>query len=199
MHIQRLHFFCSEMKYHLLTFCIAISVGCAPNEVPTVELPVRISVDGGGAFSTKTAVSEHALRQELESRYNRYGQFPVIIQAADQTPHIYVSTALDLCSSVGLWHVSLSDESGDVIYPDEDYDWEIDVGVESAREPPTDLVEVLVSPEGADLDGVTNAPADTQFLIICSRNSIHRDLMSVLRECNARGTNSVYQIVTRPE
>jgi hypothetical protein len=187
------------MKIRLLAFCIALSVGCAPKVVPTAEMPVRISVDGGGAFSTKTAVSEQELRQELESRYNRYGQFPVIIRAADETPHIYVSTALDLCSSVGLWHVSLSDESGEVIYPDESHDWEIDVGGESAREPPSDLVQVLVSPEGGNLDAVTNAPAETQFLIMCSRKSIHRDLMSVLRECNARGANSVYQIVTRPK
>ncbi len=45
------------------------------------------------------------LRQIVQSRYNHYGSFPVLIRADRRTEHNDVKAVMDICTRIGIWKV----------------------------------------------------------------------------------------------
>jgi biopolymer transport protein ExbD len=44
----------------------------------------------------------------LHRRYNKVGEFPVLIRADKKTKHQDVRAVMDLCTSVGLWKINFA-------------------------------------------------------------------------------------------
>ncbi len=66
-----------------------------------------IEVDQRGWISLNNAqVSREKLREIVQRRYNRYGQFPVMIRGDYRTAHRDIRAVMDLCSEIGIWRVS---------------------------------------------------------------------------------------------
>ena len=176
--------------HYLLGLCLALCVGCAKDAATDVS----INIDRAGQFSTRQPVSEQELKLELKSRYDRTGNFRVLIQASNETPYRYVDAAIAVCSDIGLWYVTLADSSGEFLYPDADYDWEKDVETGPLRHAPTNLLQVAVSADGFDLSKIANAPAGAELVVMCRQNTIYGALLSVLRACSSQESKEVYQI-----
>lgn len=66
-----------------------------------------IEVDRRGWISINNAqLTLPKLRELLQRRYNRYGEFPVMIRGDYRTQHRDIRAVMDLCTEVGMWRVS---------------------------------------------------------------------------------------------
>lgn len=66
-----------------------------------------VEVDKRGWISIYGAqLSKSKLRQIIRRRYNRYGQYPVLIRGDYRTRHNDIRAVMDICSEEGIWRVS---------------------------------------------------------------------------------------------
>ncbi|MCE9614591.1 MAG: biopolymer transporter ExbD [Lentisphaerae bacterium] len=67
----------------------------------------EIEVDKRGWISTRNVqLTKGRLEEILQSRYNKYGSFPVLIRGDFRTEHRDIRAVMDICTKVGLWKVS---------------------------------------------------------------------------------------------
>ncbi|MGI6496424.1 MAG: ExbD/TolR family protein [Kiritimatiellia bacterium] len=65
-----------------------------------------IELDRKGRLSINNAkMSYKQLDDILQYRYNRHGQFPVLIRADRRTEHSHVSYLMNRCAARGLWKI----------------------------------------------------------------------------------------------
>jgi len=82
----------------------------APNG-PVIEKPssqtLVIEVDKRGWISIHNArLSKSQLTKIIRSRYDRFGNFPVMIRGDRRTRHEDIRAVMDICASIGIWRVS---------------------------------------------------------------------------------------------
>lgn len=66
-----------------------------------------VEVDRRGWITIHGAVlSKSKLRQIVRRRYNRYGEFPVLIRGDWRTKHRDIRAVMDICSEENIWRVS---------------------------------------------------------------------------------------------
>jgi biopolymer transport protein ExbD len=66
-----------------------------------------VEVDRRGWITIGRAVlSESHLRKMIRGRFNKYGEFPVLIRGDWRTQHRHVRRIMDICSEEGIWRVS---------------------------------------------------------------------------------------------
>jgi biopolymer transport protein ExbD len=80
---------------------------------PTIKdshpLTMTIEVDRRGWISINNCqLTPQRLQQMIQSRFNRYGTFPILIRADKQTRHADVRKVMDICTSVGLWRIDFA-------------------------------------------------------------------------------------------
>ncbi|MFO7871632.1 MAG: biopolymer transporter ExbD [Kiritimatiellia bacterium] len=59
----------------------------------------------GWLYLHGTPVKVPLLQRMIQNRYNKYGEFPVLIRADLSTRHKHVRRVMDMCSAIGLWQV----------------------------------------------------------------------------------------------
>ncbi len=70
---------------------------------PMSSLSLVIEVDKKGRISIgNLTYSQEALKSLLQRRYNRYGNFPVLIRADAKALHRHVRAAMDIVTSCGI-------------------------------------------------------------------------------------------------
>ena len=68
---------------------------------------LTIEVDQRGRFSIyNSPLTEAQLRGILVNRYNRHGEFPVLIRGDMRTQHEKIRKVMDICAGSGLWKVA---------------------------------------------------------------------------------------------
>jgi biopolymer transport protein ExbD len=68
-----------------------------------------IEVDSKGRLSMHgLRIDRNLLTGMLHRRYNKVGEFPVLIRADKKTKHQDVRAVMDLCTSVGLWKINFA-------------------------------------------------------------------------------------------
>ncbi len=73
------------------------------DQAPTTLI---IELDKKGRLSINNAkMSYDQLRAILRNRYNRHGQYPVLVRADYRVEHAHVSRVMNLCASEGLWKI----------------------------------------------------------------------------------------------
>ena len=73
------------------------------------QLMIIVEVDKSGYFSISgTPLHETAIRNMILNRYNRYGEFPVMIRADKRTQHKHVRKIMDMCSEIGIWRIDFA-------------------------------------------------------------------------------------------
>jgi biopolymer transport protein ExbD len=66
-----------------------------------------VEVNSRGWISIHGAqFSRDKLRQIIKRRYDRYGQFPVMIRGDLRTKHSDIQSVMQICANAGLWKVS---------------------------------------------------------------------------------------------
>ena len=66
-----------------------------------------VEVDRRGWISIHGAqLSKEKLHQIVRRRFDRYGQFPVMIRGDLDTRHRDIKSVMDICAAAGLWRVS---------------------------------------------------------------------------------------------
>jgi biopolymer transport protein ExbD len=68
-----------------------------------VEVDKNGSIYGSGARMTKAQ-----FRQILQNRYNRIGEFPILIRGDKRTLHRQMRDVMDICTDVGIWRISFA-------------------------------------------------------------------------------------------
>ncbi len=80
-----------------------------PTWKPENPYTMTIEVDRRGWISINNAqLTPQLLQQIMRTRYNRLGEFPVMIRADRDTPHTEVRKVMDICTSVGLWRIDFA-------------------------------------------------------------------------------------------
>jgi len=51
-------------------------------------------------------LTKDKLRQIIKRRYDKYGEFPVMIRGDFRTKHSDIRSVMDICAAAGLWKVS---------------------------------------------------------------------------------------------
>ena len=69
----------------------------------TVEIDRRGWISMHGAQLTK-----QKFQKIMRARYNRYGQFPVLIRGDRRTTHRDIKAVMDICTSVGIWRINFA-------------------------------------------------------------------------------------------
>ena len=65
-----------------------------------------IELDRRGRLSINNAKMDYyMLRTILRNRYQRHGQYPVLVRADYRVTHDHVSRVMNLCASEGLWKI----------------------------------------------------------------------------------------------
>jgi biopolymer transport protein ExbD len=81
----------------------------SPTLKDAIDLMLIIEVDKSGYFSISgTPIPEGTIRQIIRNRYNRYGEFPVMIRADKRTQHKHVRKIMDMCSQIGIWRIDFA-------------------------------------------------------------------------------------------
>ena len=104
----------------IIFFIVAITVQKQFN--PEIELPnaprgreitgetphtLVVEVNRKGWISIHGAqLSKNKLRDIVKRRFDRYGQFPIMIRGDLETKHSDIKSVMDICASIGLWRVS---------------------------------------------------------------------------------------------
>jgi len=72
-------------------------------------LTMEVEINRFGWISIHGAQLTHKMfRDIMRNRYNRYGQFPVLIRADKKTKHKDVKAVMDICTSVGIWRINFA-------------------------------------------------------------------------------------------
>jgi len=70
---------------------------------------LTVEVDWRGWISMRGAqLSKPKFQKIVQARYNRYGEFPVLIRGDYQTRHEDIRSVMDMCTRVGIWRVSFA-------------------------------------------------------------------------------------------
>jgi biopolymer transport protein ExbD len=66
-----------------------------------------IEVDKRGWVSIHNApLRRSQLERIVKGRYNRYGEFPVLIRGDKETRHQDIRKVMDICTGIGIWRIS---------------------------------------------------------------------------------------------
>ncbi len=76
-------------------------------EIKGQSATMIIEVDKRGWISINNAqCTPAALRSIVKRRYDRMGEFPIMIRGDYRTQHKDVRTVMDICSEIGIWKIS---------------------------------------------------------------------------------------------
>lgn len=80
---------------------------------PVIEemhpLTVVIEVDRKGRITMRSApFSRKSLFSYLQSKYKRYGEYPILIRGDYRAQHTHIRSVMDLCTSAGLWRINFA-------------------------------------------------------------------------------------------
>jgi len=68
-----------------------------------------IEVDRRGWLSINNVqLNRSQLEGIISRRYNRFGNFPVVIRADRRAEHRHVRAVMDLCTNVGIWQIDFA-------------------------------------------------------------------------------------------
>jgi len=68
-----------------------------------------VEVDRHGWISIHNAkMSGNQLLGVIQGRFNRYGEFPVLIRGDGRTKHNDIRKVMDICTRVGLWRINFA-------------------------------------------------------------------------------------------
>jgi len=68
-----------------------------------------IEVDKRGHISMHGyRITSQMLKGILQRRFNKMGEFPVMIRADSKAPHQYVRAVMDMCTETGLWRLNFA-------------------------------------------------------------------------------------------
>jgi len=66
-----------------------------------------IEVNRRGWISIHNAqLTRRKLQQIMQSRFNRYGSFPVLIRGDRRTRHEDIRAVMDICTGIGIWRIN---------------------------------------------------------------------------------------------
>ena len=72
-------------------------------------LTIEVEINRFGWISIHGAqLSRQMLRDIMVNRYNRYGEFPVLIRADKRTKHDDVKAIMDICTGAGMWRINFA-------------------------------------------------------------------------------------------
>jgi len=72
-------------------------------------LTMEIEINRFGWLSIRGAqLDRQMFRNMMQNRYNRYGEFPVLIRADRRTKHTDVKAVMDICTGVGIWRINFA-------------------------------------------------------------------------------------------
>jgi biopolymer transport protein ExbD len=72
-------------------------------------LTVVIEVDKKGRITMRSApFSRKSLFGYLQSKYKRYGEYPILIRGDHRATHSHIRGVMDLCTSAGLWRINFA-------------------------------------------------------------------------------------------
>jgi hypothetical protein len=103
------------MKILISILFLLITLGCSKQEDPEVLVVLDAS---GQILLENSPITIESLRNTIADKWHGSGNFPVYIYAENETPFSNVSEVMMLCADIGLWMVTLVNESG-VRYPPE--------------------------------------------------------------------------------
>jgi len=71
------------------------------------EQALIVEVDRNGMVSSHNArMDRETFRTILKARYNRVGEFPVLIRGDRRTKHRDIRAVMDICADIGLWRLT---------------------------------------------------------------------------------------------
>ena len=76
------------------------------DELPPSQLTIDVAKSGRISMSNIT-MSDAMIVDAVKKRVRAYGtDFPCMIRADKETPHMYVAKVMNLCAAAGMWKVS---------------------------------------------------------------------------------------------
>ena len=76
------------------------------DELPPSQLTIDVAKSGRVSMSNIT-MSDAMVVDAVKKRVRAYGtDFPCMIRADKETPHMYVAKVMNLCAAAGMWKVS---------------------------------------------------------------------------------------------
>jgi hypothetical protein len=180
-----------QMKMKM-TLTILLSLICVACSRQSRETDSTVLVVGTQRFTcTGDEQGVKSLHSDLQKYYQRYGEYSVAIQPSPSTTHLSVRTMIDICSAIGFWPITLTDDAGAPLRftrlwafdPSEDRMWI-----------PTNSVRVDVTSGGFPSSEIADITSNSPVLITCTPDSVHRDLVAVMKSCEAVGNTNVYII-----
>jgi len=70
---------------------------------------IVLEIDRRGWISIRGAqLSKTKLQSIMQNRYNRFGEFPVLIRADKRTRHTDVKSVMDICTGCGIWRINFA-------------------------------------------------------------------------------------------
>ena len=76
------------------------------DELPPSQLTIDVAKSGRISMSNIT-MSDAMVMDAVKKRVRAYGtDFPCMIRADKETPHMYVAKVMNLCAAAGMWKVS---------------------------------------------------------------------------------------------
>ena len=77
-----------------------------PEELPPTQMTIDVARNGRVSMSNIT-MSDAMIVDAVKKRVRAYGtDFPCMIRADKETPHMYVAKVMNLCAAAGMWKVS---------------------------------------------------------------------------------------------
>jgi biopolymer transport protein ExbD len=68
---------------------------------------ITIEVNNRGWISMRGAqLTKERLRDMMQNRYRKYGEFPVLIRGDRRTKHADIKSVMDICTASGLWRIN---------------------------------------------------------------------------------------------
>ena len=62
----------------------------------------------GMIYSSGARMTKAQFRQILQNRYNRMGEFPILVRGDKQALHRQIKDVMDICTDVGIWRISFA-------------------------------------------------------------------------------------------
>lgn len=70
---------------------------------------IVVEVDKKGAITIKSfSLSHQQFKQLIQSRYNRIGEFPLLIRGDQRTQHQQIRRVMDMCTEIGLYRIQFA-------------------------------------------------------------------------------------------